>query len=50
MYGRDMRERENREIAAKHSAEIQYVLRWAERLFERHPPGLPLPRSLVTAD
>jgi hypothetical protein len=50
VYGRDMREQESSEIAAKHSAEILYVLRWAEKLFERHPPGLPLSRSLVTAD
>lgn len=46
-YGRDMRERENREVADQHGDQIRYTLRWAEKLFAQQPAGLPLPRALL---
>lgn len=48
-YSLGMRENENREITERHSAEIRYVMRWAEKLFASQPHHFPPERALVTA-
>lgn len=42
-YDQAARERENREVAAKHGDQIRYVLRWIEPLLKQAPPDLPQP-------